>query len=110
MREIRTSSSMSGRWKRKMACGAEPRRGNPDTRKSRRLNNRATFRLYASDCFIRKALKLPANRFLLKKREARGHVIRQRGGVIERACVQPESLGLVTPGLVNRPLQKPFAE
>ena len=30
-----------------MACGAEPRRGNPDTRKSRRLNRRATSRLYS---------------------------------------------------------------
>ena len=47
MREIRTSRSTSEKWKRSMACGAEPRRGNPDTRKSHRLNDRATSRLYS---------------------------------------------------------------
>jgi group II intron reverse transcriptase/maturase len=46
MRQIRKSGLTSGRWKRNTACGAEPRRGNPDTRKCRRLNNRATSRLY----------------------------------------------------------------
>src|ERR1700678_2587714 len=46
MRENCTSGSMSGRWKRGMACGAEPRRGNPDTRTYRSLNYRATSRLY----------------------------------------------------------------
>jgi hypothetical protein len=46
MREIRPSGSMSGRWKRSRACGSEPRRGNPATRTYRRLNHRATSRLY----------------------------------------------------------------
>ena len=46
MREIRLSGSMSGRWKRGKACRAEPRRGNPDTRKYVCLNHRATSRLY----------------------------------------------------------------
>ena len=46
MREIRPSGSMSGRWKRGKACGTKPRRGNPDTRKCRRLIHRATSRLY----------------------------------------------------------------
>src|SRR5271169_1500319 len=46
MREIRTSGSMSERWRRGRACGPEPRRGNPDTRKCRRLTHRATSRLY----------------------------------------------------------------
>ena len=44
----RRSGSMSGRWKRSRACGSEPRRGNPETRTYRRLNHRATSRLY---CF-----------------------------------------------------------
>jgi hypothetical protein len=43
----RRSGSMSGRWKRSRACGSEPRRGNPDTRTYRRLNHRATSRLYS---------------------------------------------------------------
>ena len=46
MREIRPSGSMSGRWKRRTACGSEPRRGNPDTRTYRCLTHRATSRLY----------------------------------------------------------------
>jgi hypothetical protein len=46
MRETRLSGSMSGRWKRGMAYGSEPRRGNPDTRTYRCLHHRATSRLY----------------------------------------------------------------
>jgi hypothetical protein len=47
MREIRPSGSMSGRWKQGMGCGTEPRRGNPDTWRSRPLNHCATARLYS---------------------------------------------------------------
>ena len=53
MREIRTSGSMSGRWKRSTACGSEPRRGNPDTRTYRCLPHRATSRLYSSPREVR---------------------------------------------------------
>src|SRR5262249_5472182 len=46
MRHIRTSGSMSGRRKRTKVCGAEPRRGTPETRPCRDLLHRATSRLY----------------------------------------------------------------
>src|SRR5262249_14800988 len=54
--------------------------------------------------------KFPPNRLLLEQHEPRLRVIRQGGGVIQGAGVQPEALRLVAPGLVDGPLQKPFAQ
>jgi hypothetical protein len=47
MRQIRTSGSTSGRWRRGRACGSEPRKRKPDTRTYRCLTYRATSRLYS---------------------------------------------------------------
>ncbi len=51
-----------------------------------------------------------SDRFLFEEREACLQIVGQRGGMVERASVQPEAARLVAPGLVNGPLQEPFSE
>src|SRR5947209_14290485 len=53
---------------------------------------------------------LSADHLFLVQIETSVAVIGQRGGMIQRAGMQPEPAGLVAPGLVHRPLEEPFAQ